>query len=330
MSSFTHIYGIDVSKDTLDILTLEPTTLSKEKAQIKNVSSSIEAWLKSLASDACLCVVEATGTYSTTLVYLLNQYNIPVAVVSPFKSKSFMEALGISNKTDDQAALCLAMMGLHLELKPYQMPSINRQKRRQLQTAHNAMMKQRQMLKNQLHALDQLPIVAQQARQAYQQTLQTVDEQIQQLEKQLADLEEDEAYRNSKELAGSVVGIGPTTAHAMMLTANCFEHFETADELSKFFGLTPNSHYSGSSVRKKGRITKMGAPYVRSLLYMCTRSAIRYNLACKELYQRLRVKGKSHKVAAVAVMHKLVKQVFACVKKQAPFDNHYYLKFKTA
>ncbi len=101
-----------------------------------------------------------------------------------------------------------------------------------------------------------------------------------------------------------------------MLASNCFENFETADELSKFFGLTPNSHYSGSSIRKKGRITKMGAHYVRALLYMCSRSAIRYNHACKELYQRLRAKGKSHKVAAVAVMHKLVKQVFACVKKQ--------------
>ena len=332
MSSFTHIYGIDVSKDTLDILALDSTTLSKVKAQIENASRSIEAWIKTLANQTGLCVLEATGTYHSTLVYLLNQYHIQVAVVSPFKSKSFMEVLGISNKTDDQAAFCLAMMGLHLKLKPYQMPSINRQQRRQIQTAHNAMMKQRQMLKNQLHALDQLPspLVAQQARKAYQQTLQTVEEQIQQLEKQLADLDEDEAYATGRQLACSVVGIGPTTAHAMLLTANCFEHFETADELSKFFGLTPNTHYSGSSVRKKGRISKMGAPYVRSLLYMCTRSAIRYNLACQELYQRLRAKGKSHKVAAVAVMHKLVKQVFACVKKQVPFDNQYYLKFKTA
>ncbi len=329
MSSFTHIYGIDVSKDTLDILTLNSTTLSKEKSQIENLPNSIEPWIKTLKADTSLCVVEATGTYSTTLVYLLNQHNIPVAVVSPFKSKSFMEAMGVSNKTDDQAAYCLAMMGLHLDLKLYQMPPVNRQKRRQLQTAHNAMMKQRQMLKNQLHAIDQLPIVEQIARQAYEQTLEMVDNQIQKLEQQLADLEEDEDYHNSKKLACSVVGIGATTAHAMLLTANGFEHFETANQLSKFFGLTPNSHYSGSSVRKKGRITKMGAPYVRSLLYMCARSAIRFNQACKELYQRLRNKGKSHKVAAVAVMHKLVKQVFACVKKQKPFDNLYYLKFKS-
>lgn len=327
MNAFTPVYGIDVSKDTLDYIQLDSNAQSKEKAQIKNRLKKIEAWVKTLDAQ-CLCVVEPTGTYSSTLIYLLNKHNIKVAVVSPYKSKSFMDALGVTNKTDDQAAYCLAMMGLRLDLKTYQMPSVNRVKHKQLQKAHNAMMKQSRMLKNQLHALDQLPIIDQVARKAYEQTLQTIDQQIQMLEDQMADLEEDEDFNQSKLLASSVVGIGQKTARAMMLAANCFEGFETSEALCKYFGLTPNSHYSGSSVRKKGRITKMGAHYVRSLLYICTRSAIRYNQACKELYQRLRTKGKPHKVAAVAIMHKLVKQVFACVKKQVKFDNKYYLKYQ--
>lgn len=329
MNTFTHVYGIDVSKDTLDFIQLDSNAQSKEKAQIKNRLKKIEAWVKTLSVETSFCVVESTGTYSSTLIYLLNKHNIKVAVVSPYKSKSFMDALGISNKTDDQAAYCLAVMGLRLDLKTYQMPSINRLKHKQLRNAHAAMMKQRQMLKNQLHALDQLPIIDQAARKAYEQTLQTIDQQIKLLEDQMSDLEEDEDFNKSKTFASSVVGIGQKTATAMMLAANCFEGFEDSEALCKYFGLTPNSHYSGSSVRKKGRITKMGAHYVRSLLYICTRSAIRYNQACKELYQRLRAKGKPHKVAAVAVMHKLVKQVFACVKKQTSFDNQYYLKFKT-
>ena len=46
---------------------------------------------------------------------------------------------------------------------------------------------------------------------------------------------------------------------------------------------------------------------------MAARSAIRYNHACKELYERLRAKGKPYKKAIVAVMNKLVKQVFGVV-----------------
>lgn len=254
MSSFTNIYGIDISKDTLD---LNAITFLKEKRQIRNRSKSIESWIKTLDANTSFCVVETTGTYSATLVYLLNQDRIPVALVSPFESKSFVEVVGVSNKTDDQAANCLAMLGLHLDLKPYHRPSENRQKRRPLQTVHNAMMKQRQMLVNQMHAIDQLPIIEQVARQAYGQTMKMVDIQIQKLEQQLEELEDDDDYREVKELACSVVGISPTTAHAMLLAANSFEHFDTADQLSKFFGLTSNAHYSGSSVRRKGKISKM-------------------------------------------------------------------------
>ena len=181
MHSFTHVYGIDVSKDNLDVLQLSNDASSKEKTQVKNRLKKIESWVKTLCAHSSFCVVEATGTYSSTLIYLLDKYKITVAVVSPFKSKSFMDALGISSKTDDQAAYCLALMGLRLHLKPYQMPSIDRQKRKQVQNAHHAMMKQQRMLKNQLHALDQLPFVETTARNAYEQILQSVELQIQQL-----------------------------------------------------------------------------------------------------------------------------------------------------
>ena len=59
---------------------------------------------------------------------------------------------------------------------------------------------------------------------------------------------------------------------------------------------------------------------------MCTRSAIRYNTACRELHQRLRKNNKPHKLAAVAVMNKLIKQFFVCVKQEVNFDNEYHLK----
>jgi len=54
---------------------------------------------------------------------------------------------------------------------------------------------------------------------------------------------------------------------------------------------------------------------------MAARSARKYNLACKAIYDRLRLKGKPHKVAMMAVVHKLTKQVFAVVKNETPFDN---------
>ncbi|WP_448519465.1 transposase [Rhodoflexus sp.] len=90
-----------------------------------------------------------------------------------------------------------------------------------------------------------------------------------------------------------------------------------------FTGGKPCSYQSGRTV-KKGIICRQGAPLLRSLLYNCAKSAKRYHTACKEIYSRLRAKGKPHKVAMVAVMHQLVRQVFAVVKsKQAYMDDYH-------
>ena len=43
---------------------------------------------------------------------------------------------------------------------------------------------------------------------------------------------------------------------------------------------------------------------------MCSMNAMKTNTACKALYDRLRANGKTGKQALVAVMNKLLKQVF--------------------
>lgn len=71
-------------------------------------------------------------------------------------------------------------------------------------------------------------------------------------------------------------------------------------------------------------MAKTGESKVRALLYMGARSAKRYNLEFKDLYERLRRRGKYHKVAMNAVSHKLVRQFFAVVTKKVEFDNSNY------
>jgi len=47
---------------------------------------------------------------------------------------------------------------------------------------------------------------------------------------------------------------------------------------------------------------------------MCSLTAKVYNKACQELYERMLAAGKAKKVALVAVMNKLLKQVFGIVR----------------
>lgn len=329
MSTFTQVCGIDVSKDNLDYWLSNRSDESLiEQAQLANKSQAISALFCDAQFDQTLFVLEYTGNYSSRLLHELTHLNRPVSVVSPLQSKSFMAALGQTNKTDKQAAQALSKLGCKLYLRLYKAPSELMQKRKQILNTLQALEKQQRMLQNQLHALEYLPVLEEQSVEALKVVLASVEAQITPLKERLYEASHDEHFEQKKKYATSVIGIGEKTAEALLIVTNGFVDFDSPDKVSKFLGLTPLSHYSGTSVKRRGGITKFGSNQVRSLLYMCTRSAIRYNQPCKELYQRLRKNGKPHKLAAVAVMHKLVKQVFACVTSKTLFDNEYHLKNK--
>lgn len=326
MKTYKKVIGIDVSKDILDVVILKDNEKTEEYKQYKNRTKSITNWLKSIDKDNAVCVLEPTGTYSSRIMHYLSQFKIPFKVVNPIQSDAFGKALGVISKNDRQAALSLAMMGKTLNLPLYKYPGVKMLERKQLLLGLNALKKQQQMLKNQLHALSHQIIYVPKVKDALESTLQIVEEQIEELEKELIDLSDDENEAQLK-LIRSVNGIGPKTSQLLLASTGGIHNFERASQLSKFIGLIPSSHYSGSSVRKRGRITKRGNAALRASLYMGARSAIRYNLACKALYERLRENGKPYKQAIVAVMNKLVKQVFGVVHSGVSFDNQHYLKF---
>ena len=349
MRTYQVVFGIDVSKDTLDIyqkhnslLQLADKTFVDTYFQIPNRKKSILKWLKNLSKlttnldrsgysrSDIIFILEPTGTYSFRIIEHLEAFKFGLSLINPLQSYGFMQALGMDNKTDNNTSIALAQMGFSLELPLYKAPSKLKRQKKQLKMALRALSKQSQQLNNQLHALAQYDAsVLPRAQTALETILEAVEEQKQGLEKELTELDEqeDEDYKTEFQLIKSITGIGDKTARLLLLATGSLKKFQYARQLSKFIGLTPSSHHSGSSVRKSGRIIKKGDSQLRSTLYVATWSAIKYNNACKELYKRLRANGKPPKKALVAVMNKLVRQAFGVVKSGIPFDNDYYLQF---
>jgi hypothetical protein len=61
----------------------------------------------------------------------------------------------------------------------------------------------------------------------------------------------------------------------------------------------------------------VGNKKLRNLLFLCSFKA------CRELYERIVNKGKSKKLALIAVANKLLKQCFAIAKSGRPYDESY-------
>ena len=112
----------------------------------------------------------------------------------------------------------------------------------------------------------------------------------------------------------------------LIVITDGFSRFETASQLCSYTGITPTIKHSGSSVRGRSRISKVGNKRLRNLLFLCAFSACKQNRGCREIYERLVGKGKSKKLALIAVSNKLLKQSFAIAKSGLPYDESFVSK----
>jgi hypothetical protein len=67
----------------------------------------------------------------------------------------------------------------------------------------------------------------------------------------------------------------------------------------------------------------VGNRKLRNLLFLCSFSACKHNRACREIYERITSKGKSKKLALIAVSNKLLKKSFAIATSGLPYDEKY-------
>ena len=73
-------------------------------------------------------------------------------------------------------------------------------------------------------------------------------------------------------------------------------------QISALVGVAPLARDSGAF--RWRRSVWGGRASVRSMLYMATMTAVRFTPAIREFHERLRGRGKPHKVAMTACMHK--------------------------
>ncbi|WP_408737032.1 transposase [Acetobacter senegalensis] len=93
----------------------------------------------------------------------------------------------------------------------------------------------------------------------------------------------------------------------------------TPEGLAAFAGLSPQEYSSGSTVRRPGRISRMGSERLRRALYMCGLSGRRRNPALADFVQRMRAADKPPKVILLAIARKLMVFAHAIVRSQKPF-----------
>ena len=309
-------FGIDISKDVFDVCDNNQTYY-----QFKNSISGFKKLLKLLECNT-VCVMEATGYYHIRLSYFLLEYGYKVSVVNPLKIKRYIQMELSKIKTDKSDAKMIQLYGKEREPTLWFGQSKTQQESLQLSRLLSVYSKQSTQIKNKLHGETVLGEPSKLVVRSLKRQLKSLEKEMKTLELKLIDNVKSE-YQESLTLLKSIPGIGDKTALMLLVFTDGFHRFESSKELCSYAGITPVIRQSGSSVKGRPRISKMGNPKLRNLLFMCSFNACKYNKACKDLFDRIVAKGKSKKLALIAVCNKLLKQAFSIVKNRVPYCNDY-------
>jgi transposase len=300
--------GIDVSKDRLDV-----AVLGEERMwQIDNTSDGIARLVQQMQElQPELIVVEATGGYQRAVVEALFVAGLAVAVVNPTRVRQFARACGLLAKTDKLDAQVLAVFGQRVQPRRYEGKS---EAEKQL----SALLVRRKQVEEMMKAeQNRLRTISPSLRSSLERIIAILKEEKKKLDEQIRELmNEQKAWHAQTEILSSAPGVGPVTTATLLAELPELGKLDRK-RIAALVGVAPMNYDSG---KKRGyRKTKGGRTNVRSVLYMSTLVATRYNPLIQTQYQHLLKRGKLKKVALTACMRKFLTILNAMVRDQQPF-----------
>ena len=316
MDKYREIFGVDISKDVFDVYGSE-----SGHNQFKNDESGFKFFLKSLPKES-LVIMEATGYYHYRLAQFLFKHSVLISVVNPLSVKRFIQMKLAKVKTDKSDAKAICEYGKINEVPLYTALTNVQSECFQLFRLMDSFLKKRTATKNKIHGEEVLGVPSKWVYRSLKRDRKHLDKELLGIEMKLLSLVKQE-QQVQLTLLTSIPGIGLKTALFMIVITDGFDKFETAKQLCSYVGITPTIRESGSSVRGRSRISKVGNRKLRNLLFLCSFTACKHNKGCREIYERIVNKGKSKKLALIAVSNKLIKQSFAIAKSGLPYDENY-------
>jgi len=309
MATSSEMYvGIDVSKGRLDVAVLG----ENQEKQVCNSQAGIKElvrWI--LEMQPKLIVVEATGGYQRAVVDALFHAGLSLAVVNPARVRQFARACGLLAKTDKLDAQVLAVFGQRVQPRQYEGKT---EAEKQL----SALLVRRKQVEEMLKAeQNRLRTVSPSLRDSVERIIAILKEEKKRLDEQIRELmNEQQAWQEQTEILTSAPGVGPVTTATLLADLPELGKMDRK-RIAALVGVAPMNYDSG---KKRGyRKTKGGRTDVRSVLYMSTLVATRYNPLIRAQYQQRLKRGKLKKVALTVCMRKFLTILNAMVRDQQPF-----------
>jgi transposase len=289
--------------------------------------AQLSEWLAKNDAGHVHACLEATGAYADPLATYLYDAGHKVSVVNPAAIKAYAQSHLSRTKTDRVDAALIA--GFCAERRPpeWRPPAPQVRELQALVRRLEALVEMRVAEENRLAAGGTVAAV----RASVEEHLAHLAEQIKRTEALIRDhIGRHPGLKRQSELLDSIPGIGEATAAALLAEVPDIEQYRSARQVAAFAGLVPRERQSGSSVRGRVRLSKIGNARLRKALYFPAVTALRCSPFFQQWAEGLRQRGKSKMAVIGAAMRKLVHLAYGVLKTGRPFDPEWTQKAKTA
>jgi transposase len=302
--------GIDVSKARLDVAVLP----GEHAWSVCNTEEGIQELIAKMSQlgSPKIVLMEATGGFERRPLVLLGAAGVPVTAINPRNARDFAKSLGLLAKTDRVDAKVLALFAQKIQPPCRPLPD------EQTRALQDLVVRRRQMV-------DML--TAEQSRLAIVESAKVkreIAKHVAWLKKRIhiTDYDLDQTIKRSPawqpkcDLLKTTPGVGPVTSATLLALLPELGTLNNK-QIAALVGVAPFNRDSGTM--RGRRCIWGGRAAVRSVLYMATLAATRFNPTIRAFYQRLCKLGKLRKVALVAAMRKLLTILNAMVRDQTPW-----------
>lgn len=313
------VVGVDISKKKVDLALLkEGKYKHKVIANTRQGHESMIAWLQKNKVETAHICMESTNIYGEALAEVLHDAGYTVSIVNPARIKGFAQSELARTKTDKTDAALIARFCLAMAPAPWAPDPVEIRELKALVRRLEGLMGMRQQEVNRLDVAPEI-IAAD-----IQQHITYLDDEIKETKKRIRNhIDDHPDLKQKKTLLESIPGIGEATIGTILSEFAHITRFRNGKALAAYIGVAPRERQSGSSIRGRTMMSKMGRSQLRKAFFMPAVVALRYNPILIDMKQRLTDAGKPKMAIIGAAMRKLVHLIYGVLKSGVPFDAEY-------
>jgi transposase len=311
--------GIDIAKLKFNACLIKQDGKLKHKV-FPNTSAGFEQLSEWLSRQRVECVhacLEATGTYGDSLSLFLQQAGHRVSVINPAAIKAFAQSRLSRTKTDRVDAELIARFCLAQEPPVWTPLPAEVRELQALVRRLESLQEMRVMEENRLSS----GITVEAVRHSVEQLMAYLNQEIKHTEELIRKhINSHPELKQQSQLLDSIPGIAETTAALLLSEITEIKQYRSARQVAAYAGLVPRERQSGSSVRGRTRLSKIGNARLRRALYFPAITALRCSPFFQAWAKGLQERGKSKMSVICAVMRKLVHLAYGVLKSGKEFD----------